>query len=136
MTTLKDSPSQQDVAAEWLTVDGPDIKCSCAQCGMGFAVQGIGGPSLICPRCGFMPGKQTCRYIMEQLAERRKRGEVAAVEPVEVAPSAAPPGLDDVIGNASAVAQIRTALEAHRARAAAGSKAAFPQVNAGPHRRP
>ena len=40
-------------------------------------------------------------------------------------PAAAPPTLDDVIGNAPAVLQIRTALDAHRAR---GGKGAFPHV--------
>ena len=128
MTTLTEPTFQQDVAAEWLALDGPDTKCNCAGCGVQFPLQGIGGPSLICPRCGYTPGVTTCQYILGEFAKRRKRGEVAAVEPAEVVPSAAPPGLADVIGNGSAVAQIRTALEAHRARVAAGSKAAFPHV--------
>ena len=129
MTSLPPPPTHTQVAEEWLALE-PGAACTCAQCGKPFPVAGIGGPSLICPRCGFFPGRQWCQHILAGFAERRKGGEIPAPpEPAaEVVPSAAPPGLDDVIGNASAVSQIRTALEAHRARAAAGSKAAFPHV--------
>ena len=114
---------QRQVAVAWIQSE-PGTKCTCVKCATKFSPEGIDGPSLICPVCGHMPDRGLCEYLLTAFPKR----ESPPSEPVEVVPSAAPPGLDDVIGNASAVAQIRTALEAHRARVAAGSKAAFPSI--------
>ena len=116
------------VAEMWIAADGPDAKARCPMCLQYFRVAGGAGPSLICPACGHCVDDGALQYIMRVVKDRVKARPAPAPELVEAVPSAAPPGLDDVIGNASAVAQIRTALEAHRARVAAGSKAAFPHI--------
>lgn len=122
----------EQVATEWAALD-PDAKSICMQCGkkfpiVGFAVEDFAkninrpiGPSIMCPHCGFVPGDSCCRGMLEALANRRKSPPPVAVAEQVMAEFDSrdnPPGLADVIGNRAAVLQIRTALDAHRARLA------------------
>lgn len=120
MQTLADQ-----VAAEWSAID-PAARSVCIQCGKQFPIVRTGvvttwEQSIVCPYCGFVPSDACCRSILDELAKRRSSAAPpAAPEPAKEEESARddPPGLADVIGNAPAVLQIRTALDAHRARLA------------------
>ena len=111
----------------WLSLD-PEAIFVCTSCITKSPVAGPDGPSLKCPQCAAVPNDERCAGFLECLKKRRdkEQGERQAVEELEEkSPRCDPPGLDDVIGNAAAVAQIRTALQAHRARS---DKSPFPHI--------
>lgn len=106
---------------------------SCPACGKSFPVaRADGTASVVCPACGYLHDDSVFRNALRMIAdsderEKRQQAQIAAAlapEP-ESAPRCDPPGLDDVIGNAGAVRQIRTALAAHKAR---DGKHAFPHT--------
>ena len=92
----------------------------CLSCEHHFPVKDH--PDLVCPECGATPGPDTCEEICEYLpsafAAKALLDSQAEEEQEETQEQERcdPPGLDDVIGNAAAVKQIRMALEAYRNR--------------------
>ena len=125
-------PTIEQVAAD-LAADfaeySPDARVVCASCG-----QQVEPGTITCPLCKLV---MPLRVMMDALRYRRQDRldyppPVQPEDDKEEPPDAVqPPGLDDVIGNADAVLQIRTALDAHRERAKAAGKAkgpAFPHL--------
>lgn len=122
------------LATEWLALD-PAAAWTCFGCGQEVRLASLPFPVMGCPHCNFLWSDGLCQAGLDGLDDRRRRmaeEQAAAVAASEApAPDAArcdPPGLDDVIGNAAAVMQIRTALDAHRKRKASGDKRAFPHI--------
>ena len=96
----------------------PLATTTCPGCGMPYRRARPGRePSLECPYCGCVPDEEAADSEMAAVISA-KRTEAAKRPSVPDAPSGCPIGLDDVIGNPGAVLQIRTALDAHKARLA------------------
>ena len=130
--TTTETPLAQQLAAEWLAID-PAAHFPCWNCKKDIVLAAMPVPTTDCPFCGFKPSDNVNRAGLEGLADRRQRAQAAAqaVETVEApaeAPRCDPPGLADVIGNPHAVIQIRTALDAHKARLKLNSKCVFPHT--------
>ena len=108
----------------------------CLSCGNTYPVKDNTG--LICPECERTPEEKDCKDLIDLIPEMiEMKAAMAAEEPeeeVEIEEEAErsdPPGLDDVIGNAAAVRQIRLALDAYRNRlkkAEEGKKPIFPHT--------
>jgi len=99
----------------------PTFRPTCPRCLRRYPLVGESGrPSLVCPACGGCSTEASARASLAARLEREadlvKQSAIAEQDSYRVPPHAAPPGLDDVIGNADAVMQIRTALDAHRTR--------------------
>jgi holliday junction DNA helicase RuvB len=129
--TTTDTPLSQQLAAEWLAID-PAAHFPCWNCKKDIVLAAMPVPTTDCPFCGFKPSDNVNRAGLEGLADRRQRAQAAqAVETVEApaeAPRCDPPGLDDVIGNKSAVGQIRIFLDAHKAWLKDFPKQPFPHI--------
>ena len=102
-----------------MMIDDGQVDWRCCQCDTTYALKDHG---VKCPKCGRVPQIDFAKCVKDRLA-RRAEMEAAAVaaevaEAVKAARQtrAAPPRLDDVIGNGDAVLQLRTALDAHNAR--------------------
>jgi holliday junction DNA helicase RuvB len=124
------SQLSDQLAAEWYAVD-PDARYICVGCFKEYPLASAFGPLLICPHCDAEPSDEDCRRGLKAIHHRRlKMQENASESPANTVveqdePRCDPPGLDDVIGNAAAVQQIRTAISAHCAR---GEKSSFPHI--------
>src|ERR1019366_4550291 len=119
----------EQLAKEWYDFK-PDAMMTCDTCRKKFALAGANGPSVVCPRCGWMPSDKVCREylpIIDQFRSEQAAKKVEETAEVE-SPRCDPPGLGDVIGNAPACLQIRTALDANHARKAKGQATVFPHT--------
>ena len=129
--TTTDTPLSQQLAAEWLAID-PAAHFPCWNCKKDIVLAAMPVPTTDCPFCGFKPDDSVSRAGLEGLADRRQRTQAAAatetVEAPAEAPRCDPPGLDSFIGNANAVAQVRTALDAHKERLKLDPKRVFPHT--------
>ena len=129
--TTTETPLSQQLAAEWVAID-PDFKYPCWQCKRVISLAMMPIPDIACQFCGFTPPDDMCRAGLKALAERRQEAQAAAatetVEAPAEAPQCDPPGLADVIGNGSAVAQIRIFLDAHKAWQKDFPKQPFPHI--------
>ena len=123
--TQTDCPLASALAADVVGRDSA-AQFKCLKCSRDFAVfSALGVPSLTCPFCGFTPSEEACKFCLDALAAQRAKAAPPPAEAEAAPPRSDPPGLDDVIGNPAAVLQIRTALDAHRAR---GGKTPFPHI--------
>jgi len=129
MTTTDTTLSLQ-LAVEWLKIQ-PPVTFQCQNCLHRIDLAAAPVPTLVCPECGFIPTPERCQWVLNYLADQRLTAEAQAVETVEApaeAPRCDPPGLDDVIGNKSAVGQIRIFLDAHKAWQKDFPKQPFPHT--------
>ena len=120
--------AREALGAAW-KAENPEVVWACFKCGKKWRLlQADGSMSLTCPNCGAETSEETARGALRYFNERIEAGQaeerkLLATECAKAAAenakkhNSAPPGLDDVIGNADAVMQIRTALQAHIARA-------------------
>ncbi len=100
------------------------ITIDCFNCGKSFVVE-----TAACPHCGKFFDESVCKKTLDMTQERDARLAALAPPPEEAPPPAVPaPMLGDVIGNAAACLQIRTALDANRARQAQGQSTVFPST--------
>ena len=129
--TTTETPLSQQLAAEWLAID-PAAHFPCWNCKKDIVLAAMPVPTTDCPFCGFKASDDVNRAGLEGLADRRQRTQAAAatetVEAPAEAPRCDPPGLDSFIGNANAVAQVRTALDAHKERLKLDPKRVFPHT--------
>ena len=131
-------PLADRLAADW-SAENPDATMTCFSCDLSFPVQYLSvditrTPSLECPVCRYVPSEDACMYTLKRRAELRAQAaaQQAEAEPAPEENRGAPPGLDDVIGNPGAVAQIRSLLDDFRVRQAEvdgrKAKVAFPHT--------
>jgi len=129
--TTTETPLAQQLAAEWLAID-PAAHFPCWNCKKDIVLAAMPVPTADCPFCGFKPDDSVSRAGLEGLADRRQRAQAAAATEIVEAPAEAPrcdpPGLADVIGNSSAVAQIEVYLNAHQAWMKDFPKQPFPHI--------
>lgn len=116
------------VAKEWFEADANGYDY-CGRCVKKYQIARPGGPSVVCPNCGFTVPDERCARLLASIGigRRKKMAVIEAAEDkvADDSPRCDPPRLGDVIGNAPACLQIRTALDAHRAR---GGKTPFPHL--------
>lgn len=118
---------------EWIAIDPAAVNV-CVKCIKRYPIASPVGPSIVCPNCGHVPDDSCCIACLNALEVRRRReADKRAVDTtdeqsVDDSPRCDPPGLDDVKGNAAAVMQIRTALDANLARIAKGQRTVFPHT--------
>ena len=130
-------PQTQQQAADTLAADfalyDPGHRHTCSRCLKEIKPLAAGRADWTCPHCRYSPSCETLVGALKFRQERRAACPLE-VEAKEVAPDAgpraAPPGLDDVIGNVDAVLQLRTVLDAH---AYAKRQAGVPRTMALPH---
>jgi Holliday junction DNA helicase RuvB len=117
MLTSEDHALSQQWAVEWLAVM-PKEKYCCICCHVAIDLSSLPKPTMQCPFCAVVPSPEACQNGLNYLAKQRKvqdeRAAMEALNTVEDAPRCDPPGLDDVIGNGNAVAQIRIFIAAHK----------------------
>jgi len=119
MTTTTDKQAIEDaLAASWAELD-PNHTSLCLSCRELFLVRRPdGSASMTCPKCGAGPGIDCAKALATHVQYRKDVEAKALQDEIDAATAAAPqskpPLLDDVIGNAPAVLQIRTALDGFR----------------------
>jgi Holliday junction DNA helicase RuvB len=118
-----------ELLAEWKINPPPGNPVwPCKECGRGYFPITGGGAGGTCPHCGGLPKAELLQRVLDARHKERLLRPPPDPEPIDATP---PPGLDDVIGNPDAVAQLRETLAAHRARlevSAKGKGPAFPHT--------
>lgn len=108
-------------AAEIISL-APNTRMLCPKCNRDFAInRSPNEPSIVCPFCDAGLSLPVINRLMAMLHYLRSQAHTATPDEPKAEKATeqvrdSPPGLADVIGNAPAVLQVQTALDAHKAR--------------------
>ena len=121
-----------DKMADLIVAGNPTAKFCCLRCDRESFYLRDGQATMRCGHCGYIDPERYCEEFytdcMARKAQEQKRADAEAGIDTSK-PKPPPPGLGDVIGNEAAVLQLRTALDAHKARHAGKKTApAFPHT--------